>query len=60
MKLNKAIEIFTIELNAYPHKGADDWYNAVRLGIEALKEIHRERIGEIPFIGERLPGETED
>ena len=60
MNLEKAIEILTIELGAWPHKGTEDWYSAVALGIEAMRAVkHARKTGNWSWINE-LPGETKE
>ena len=59
LKIDKAIEVLILE-NKHPWNNAkSDLRNAVKLGIEALKVIQRERIGDPPLDGELLPGETD-
>ena len=60
MTLDKAIEYLDYILKEHPRIESADFGSAIKLGREALKEIHRERIGEILFIGEQLPGESKD
>ena len=60
MKISKAIEILTIELSAFPHKGTEDWYDSVKLGIEALKH-HKKLRDAHPYSNYKiLPGETKE
>ena len=60
MTLSEAIEIKEKYQNLLPKESHPELIIADNLSIEALKEIHRERIAEIPYIGEQLPGETKD
>jgi len=60
MNLPKAIEILTIELSAWPHKGTDDWYDAVQLGIEAMQRIVYSRSGGYEVFNHLLPSETDE
>ena len=60
MRIEKAIELLSEYVYEDKSIPITAFEAATRLGIEALKEIHRERIGEIPFIGDQLPGETKD
>lgn len=60
MTLPKAIELLQQDLDDPGSIDISDLNQAQELGIEAMKEIHRERIGKIPFIGEQLRGETKD
>lgn len=58
MTIDKAIEILKADLMIPGSVDKLDFQDAEQLALEALKEIHRERTGAIPFIGEQLPGET--
>lgn len=58
MELAKAIEIFTIELSAWPHKGTEDWYDAIKLGKEAMERINRLRSDKHCPPSKLLPSET--
>lgn len=59
MPLSKAIEILTIFANPGVTQLATDDYDAILLGIEALKECKKAREGDPALDGELLPGETE-
>ena len=60
MTIEKAVENLTIELSAWPHKGTQDWYASVSLGIEALKHLEHERSLFTYPLYQLLPGETQD
>jgi len=57
--IKKAIEILEARIKSKPLLGNHEIYGAVRLGIEALKEVKRAREGNPALDGELLPGETE-
>ena len=60
MNIENAIEILESELryarNLYSMHGDD----AIKLGIEAMKEVKRARSGDPALDGDLLPGETEE
>ena len=60
MKLDKAVEI----LNDYKMQSAfeatPDFEEAIKLGIEALKRLQRQRSGDLSLIKTPLPGETKE
>lgn len=58
MKLDKAIEILTINNDHNPNFTDADRRDALKMGVEALKYIQRDRRGLADFDIERLPGET--
>lgn len=60
MKLEKAIEILYDLLGEGPQYPPDDRRDAVRLGIEALKEVKRLRPHIHYHVQQLLSGETED
>lgn len=60
MRIEKAIKILTIELGAWPHEGTEDWYDSVKLSIEALKRVLNSRVEPRYSSVDPLPGETND
>lgn len=60
MNISKAIEILEIEHHLAERQPETDVYDAIKLGIEAMKR-HRDRTS-LTFSGmmEPLPGETEE
>lgn len=60
MKITKAIEILSIELGVKTRTGETDEYDALKLGIEALKRFKRVRDGKPGFLLNLLLGETEE
>ena len=60
MELGKAIEILTNETNEWIPGVNEDLINAIKLGIEALKRITKEREFPHVHIGTELPGETKE
>lgn len=60
MKLEKAIEILDLDVKCLTRINYDDWRTALKLGIEALKDLIR--FDEIRGQQSRnlLPGETVD
>jgi len=60
MTLKKAIEILQDILKFVKPGDPPDEHDAIKLGVEALKQIQRYRKSSgIPYVG-LLPGETED
>lgn len=60
MKLDKAIELSeNTEKSLRQHKFID-YADAVKLGIEALKEVKKARYGDPALDGELLPGEDSE
>jgi len=59
MTLEKALEILSQELLIKPLPHEQDFKDAVKLGIEALREVKMARFGGPTLEGELLPGETE-
>ena len=60
MKAKKAIELLTYSSEHDTILLSQDDKDALKLGIEALKEVIRARDGDPALDGELLPGETED
>lgn len=60
MNLDKAIEILSDSANRGITTFNEDYKDAQKLGIEALKRLQAYRRHEIGSGGRRLPGETED
>ncbi|GAJ18951.1 unnamed protein product, partial [marine sediment metagenome] len=58
MKLEKAIEILTEDINHPTAKFTPDLVDAEKLGIEALRRLERERKHGRAGVWTRLPGET--
>jgi len=58
--LKKSIEILNDLLGEGPQYPPDDRREAVKLGIEAMKEVRRSRNGNPAYAGELLPGEDEE
>jgi len=60
MTIDEAIKILEIVTHNYPQKGTDNFVDALKLGIEALKwrEFYRETHPEMKW--PLLPGETKD
>jgi len=58
MTIEKAIEILDDNIKAQPSGTDCDYFNAVRLSIEALKRIDRQRHNNIPVHQPPLPGEA--
>jgi len=60
MNLKEAIEALEFAISRYPHILEDETLQAMKLGIEALKDFKRHR-GRVESGHYRiLPGETED
>ena len=60
MTIDKAIHILEIETGSRHLPSDPDLYNAMVLGIEALKRLQAERQGYSLLPTETLPGETEE
>ena len=60
MKIEKAIEILTDRFPSAEEVEDDNLYDAIRLGIEALKRIKSDRIVNDDLNPYPLPGETKD
>ena len=60
MKLDKGIEDLTVESEVAMRTGRRNLYNALQLGIEALKRIQQNRHYALPQTLSLLPGETEE
>lgn len=60
MTIEKAIEILTYHFKGYTVKRDPDFFNACYLGIEALKEVKRQRRLPYSVTWEMLPGETKE
>lgn len=60
MKIPKAIEIMQDLLGEGPHFPPDDRRDAVKLGIEALKRVKRDKLKYYYPADFNLPGETEE
>ena len=60
MRLDKAIEIMSCR--EIPLKTAEDhdFFDAVKIGIDGLKLIKKERKSPLRWFNSLLPGETED
>ena len=59
MQLEKAIEILENQYKRHKVGGDADYRDAIKLGIEALKEYQYARVGKQLCDGDLLPGETE-
>ena len=60
MKLGKAIEILTNFYKSYLHSLRPDEINAIKLGVEAMKEIQQVRLHSVGLTVDTLPGETKE
>ncbi len=60
MKIDKAIELLEAIIKSGEYLGDPDDSRAVKLGIEALKEIKAARTYSVGLIPEKLPGETKE
>lgn len=60
MNIDKAIDILSVDITYTYPVHFKELQNAIRLGIEALKEVKDARYGNPALDGELLPGETED
>jgi hypothetical protein len=60
VKIDKAIEILTINNDHNPKFSDADRRDALKLGIEALKRVKAERTGYETYAPDLLPGETKD
>lgn len=58
MKLEKAIENNEEHAKAHRYDTYPDYYNAIKLGIEALKLVEKRRRFAVPDRADLLPGET--
>ena len=59
MNVDKAISRMQYVIDDRPEIYSEEVYNALKLGIEALKRVKHERAFRIPFWANQLPGETE-
>ena len=59
MTIDEAIEILQPRDTKRPHITLEEWEQAVKLGIEALKGIKKVRKTFEPYVTALLPGETE-
>ncbi len=59
MKLEEAIKHQKHALRTHPRRIFPDFYDATKLGIEALKQIKIDRRNRLPFRAVLLLGETE-
>jgi len=57
MKISKAIELLELRFASPFVRANPDTKDAIKLGIEALKEIKRARDNGYRFVAVRLPGE---
>ena len=60
MTIDGAIKILDRMLNYRTHRTTSEQWNALKLGIEALKVIQQDRQTSIYRKFNRLPGETEE
>ena len=60
LKLDEAIEVLREDLGADTYDSHPYFYEAQKLGIEALKALRYMRKAEHPFPPELLPGETKE
>ena len=60
MNIEKAIEILYLSKEPEFEGDSNDFYEAIQLGIEALKRVQRTRPGYLYAKATRLPGETEE
>ena len=60
MNITKALEILDLEISCDFDGNEQDRQDAVKLGIEALREVRKSRMGGPLLDGELLPGETEE
>ena len=60
MKIDKAIKILDVHQEMLRLEDLPDLYNALQLGIEALKRLKEHREEHIDITFRALPGETED
>ena len=60
MTIDEAIEILENICRGLEDLGDAIGAHALKLGIEALKQLQREREQKVGFWRDRLPGETED
>ena len=60
MTLDEAKEKLTAEKEVAKRTGQRTLYDALQIGIEAVKVMQRSREGDPPLDGEMLPGETEE
>jgi len=60
MTIDKAIKVLRRKRRTEPGGSLGEEWDALNLGIEALKVVRRERVGDPPLDGELLPGETMD
>lgn len=59
MKIGKAIELLDVAKEGWPFND-EEYYKALKLGIEALKVIQKLRPGSSYWREMRLPGETKE
>lgn len=57
--LKKSIEVLDLNVRQRNPSMPLDVFNALKLGIEAMKEVTRARLGNPALDGELLPGEAE-
>lgn len=60
MKPEKAIEILSLAAPGHAFTTGTEFYDALNLGIEALKRVKAERTGYETYAPDLLPGETEE
>lgn len=60
MKVDKAIEILSLAASGRAFTTGPDFYNSIKLGIEALKRVRERRGFAIPADLKLLPGEDQD
>ena len=60
MKLEKAKEILTDQVQTKPIYRNPDLIDALKLGVEAFIRLERQRSGDLSLIKALLPGETPD
>ena len=60
MTLQKAIEILTIQSSSFAARNNPNHFNALKLGIEALKRVEAYKKAHVGLHYEPMPGETEE
>ena len=58
MTLDKAIELLNIAKEGFPVGDVEDYYIALELGIEALRQVKESRFDPSTWEPKLLPGET--